>query len=327
MQKSIYITLDYELFLNDITGDVEHCLVTPTSKFIEIMLRHGACATFFIDAAYLLRLNVLKDTYPALNDDFEKVTTQIKMIISRGHKIALHLHPQWFYSDYDGANWHIDFDHYKMSDLPQEEADRYFVDSLNLLKSLSGKDIDAFRAGGYSIQSYESFPDILVRNGINKDSSVLFGMKNLSHLHYYDYTSLTVPEIYKFDRDILCRAQDGVITEYPIATAKMSFLRYCYYKIKNRRIIDNSNWGNGGDIPSNRKKGFIINLKKKFGRPIYAPATIDYQSFTFTDYVLKQVQRKSSNIVVIGHPKNFSPATLAYLESLLNNKNFIFKTI
>lgn len=324
---NIYITLDYELFLNDQTGDVDHCLILPTHELLHVLDKHQVKVTFFIDAAYLLRLNELKETYPALNDDFEKVATQIRMIVLRGHKIALHLHPQWFYSDYDGTHWHMDFDHYKMADLPQEEADRYFVESLNLLKSLSGKDIDAFRAGGYSIQGYASFPEILVRNGINKDSSALFGMKNLSHLHYYDYTSLPVPEIYKFDRDILCCAPDGVITEYPIATARMSFLRYCYYKIKNRRIIDNSNWGNGGDIPSNRKKGFMINLKKKFGRPIYAPATIDYQSFTFTDYVLKQVQKKSSNMVVIGHPKNFSPATLAYLESLLNNKNFLFKTI
>jgi len=326
---NIYITLDYELFLNDITGDVEHCLVKPTEEFLRITDKYGVKATFFVDAAYLWRLNELKKEYPQLSSDYLLVTNQIRSICSANHKIALHLHPQWFYSKYDGLRWILDFEHYKLSDMPVEKADYFFVNCLKLLKDIAGVNVDSFRAGGYSIQGYKSFPKILKSNGITKDSSVLFGMKNLSKLHYYDYTSLSSSQIYEFEDNILVpvETKGSHITEYPISTAQIPFLRYCYTKLLNRKIQNNDNWGNGGDLPMNRRTGFIMNFFKKFRFNVPAYASIDYQSFSFTDYVIRKQQKQSADLVIMGHPKNFSPASLNYLERLMGQKDHIFKTL
>lgn len=329
MKKDCYITLDYELFLNDLTGDVEKCLIIPTEKLLNLLSRYDVKATFFVDASYLLRLTQLMGEHPSLQRDFEIVEKQINRIRDLGHTIALHIHPQWFYSLYDGVSWRMDFDHYKLSDMSKEEADEKFEQCLKLLKALSQADIRAYRAGGYSIQTYQSFPNILVNSGLLVDSSVLCGMKNQTHLHYFDYSTIKYTTIYTFDKDVLSPNTDGngMITEYPITTAKMSFVRYCYYKIKNSKIVSNNNWGNGGDLPSKRKRAFINNILKKLFMPVFASASIDYQSFTFTDYVLKKNGKKSTCIVIIGHPKNFSPASLSYLEELLHNNEYSFKSI
>ena len=327
--KELYITLDYELFLNDLTGDVDSCLIKPTEKFLELTNNYGVKATFFVDASYLYRLRELGRVYPILEKDYEKVTTQVRRISEQGHCIALHIHPQWFYSDFDGENWTMDFDHYKLSDMPQDLADTKFVQCLNLLEDLSHSKIKAYRAGGYSIQGYKSFPDILVKNGIIYDSSVLCGMKNLSKLHYFDYSIINRTTIYTFDNDVLHPNKEGkgAIKEFPITTAKLPFLQYCYLKIKNRGIKSNRNWGNGGDLPTKRSKGFLNSLLKKMGKPVWALASIDYQSFSFSDYVLKKNAARSSCIVMIGHPKNFSPASLSYLEDLIKRGFYSFKTI
>ena len=329
MKKNLYITLDYELFLNDITGDVDNCLIIPTEEFLKLMCKYNAKATFFVDASYLVRLNELKESFNSLHDDYQKVTRQLEKIIKEGHRIALHIHPQWFYSHFDGNKWEMDFDHYKLSDMPVEIADKRFEECLYLLKELTGASVSAFRAGGYSIQGYKSFPDILIKNGITKDSSVLYGMKNLSHLHYYDYTSLQSLKIYTFDNNIIQPKPglEGKVTEFPITTGRLSFFRYCYFKLKNRNQKNNCNWGNGGDLPTKRTRGFLTSVINKMGSSVYAKASIDYQSFTFTDYVLNKAAKTSSDVVIIGHPKNFSPASLSYLEKLLNKSNYTFKLI
>ena len=111
---NIYITLDYELFVNDNTGDVEHCLLIPSNEFMDVCDKYGAKVTFFIDAAYLYRLNELMDQHQPLKRDFELVSQQIRDIVRRGHKVALHIHSQWYYAQFDGNRWKMDFEHYKI---------------------------------------------------------------------------------------------------------------------------------------------------------------------------------------------------------------------
>lgn len=325
--NTLFLTLDYELFLNDRTGDVNNCLIAPTNKLIAILEKYDAKATFFVDTAFLFRLYELKDKWAILQTDYDKIVEQIKVLSQKGHEIALHIHPQWFYSNFDGKKWVIDYVHYKLSDMPQFDADKCFVDCVHLLESIVRHPITAFRAGGYSIQDYKSFPEILLKNGICKDSSVLPGMKYVSKLQCYDYTLLNGSDIYTFNDNILLPVIDGDIQEFPIATAKISFLLYCFYKLYNNIIKNNKNWGNGGDFSIHRWKGFIKNISQKLFSCTYVSATIDYQSFTTTDYVLKHIKNKYSNIVILGHPKNFSPASLNYLQKLLNRKEYYFNVL
>lgn len=326
----IYITLDYELFLNDITGDVAHCLLTPTKELMKVLEKHQVKATFFVDMAYVYRLNELRCNYQSLQDDYDVIVNQIKDLAARGQKIGLHLHPQWFYSEYNGKEWIVDFDHYKLSDMPEQEARNKFEACHGMLEEIIGRKVDSFRAGGFSIQTFKAFPKMMKKCGITKDSTVTYKGQTHSKLHYFDYTSLQSPEVYQFEDDIVFPVKNGSITEYPISTYRMDFFTYCFKRYKYHRALNNDNWGNGGDLPANRRSGFINSLLMKIKPTVAVGASIDYQSFFNLEYVFRNYKKEGrKSLVVLGHPKNLSPLSLNCLDAFIQRtkETESFKTI
>lgn len=326
---NIYITLDYELFLNDITGDVDHCLITPTKELLKVLDKHKIKATFFVDMAYVYRLNQLRVQHASLQEDYEKVLLQINELAETKQKIGLHIHPQWFYSNYNGKEWQVDFDHYKLSDMPVQEACDKFFCCKEMLDCISGQEIDSFRAGGFSIQTFTCFTEMLNKCGITKDSSVTYKGKMLSKLHYFDYSSVVSPDIYSFDENIVKPVENGKITEYPISTSKMWNLKYCYNRYKYHRAHDNKNWGNGGDLPSKRGTGLIKSMIKKIKPSVGIGASIDYQAFFHLNFIYNVYKREGyETLVILGHPKNLSPLSLKYLDHFIStHETDVFKTI
>ena len=327
---NIYITLDYELFVNDNTGDIEHCLIIPSDKFMDVCDKFNIKSTFYVDAAYLYRLNELKSKYESLMCDFNLVSQHVKDIVRRGHKVALHIHPQWYYAQYIGEQWQMDFEHYKLSDMPQDRADDLLVKSMNLLKDITGRPIDSFRAGGYSIQDYISFPRLFVENGIGKDSSVLCGEKLISSLHVFDYTNVKTGKCYSFKDDITKPAEDGCMIEFPISTFKMPFLEYCRARIKNNRTPNNVTWGNGGDKPAKKGVTFIRHFVSKLIKGVNCIATFDYPNCYEMDYWSKFIDNNTiDDLVIITHPKLLSPLSITNLERFLEkyHKTHTFNTI
>lgn len=327
---NIYITLDYELFLNDITGDVDHCLITPTRELLKVLDRHQVKATFFVDMAYIYRLEELRNQYQSLQEDYVKVTSQVKDLALRGQKIGLHLHPQWFYSEYNGKEWIVDFDHYKLSDMPENEACDKFEVCHRMLEEMIGRKVDSFRAGGFSIQTFKAFPNMMKKCDITKDSTVTYKGQMLSKLHYFDYTSLQSPEVYQFEDDIVVPVKNGSITEYPISSYRMDFFTYCFKRYKFHHATNNSNWGNGGDLPANRRSGFIHSLLRKMKPTVGVGASIDYQSFFNLEYVYRKYKNGGrKTLVILGHPKNLSPLSLNYLDAFIQRtkETESFKTI
>ncbi|KAA3703073.1 polysaccharide deacetylase family protein, partial [Bacteroides salyersiae] len=192
----ILITLDYELFMGKKTGSVESCLLSPMNSFISMLDRYGIKATIFVDAAYLLRLSELKDKHDKLKSDFELISDHLKCLEQDGHDIQLHFHPQWIYSDYDSKQWIMDFEHYKLSDLPENVLRTSFYSARLLLEEIIGKKIIAFRAGGYSLPTYSGYIDLFKLNGIKIDSSVLRGAYVDSKYQKYDYRNIPKASIY-----------------------------------------------------------------------------------------------------------------------------------
>lgn len=326
---NIYFTFDYELFVNDHTGDIDHCLIIPTNELMKMFGIYNVKATFFIDMAYAYRMKELMNTYPALKIDYDKFCSQVKEIAQKGHKIALHLHPQWFYAGYDGNEFIMDFDHYKLSDMPLKEADSKFDECYKMLCDISGTKVDSFRAGGFSIQEYKGFSDALARNGIIKDSSALFGEKQITSLHSYDYSTMKSPEIFQFSENILEADECGKFTEYPIATRKMSIFRYILYKLQWRffKNPDYNPWGKGGDNPERRKAEFRDNVKRRFIDGVRVFASVDGHFVEFLPNFIKEYKNKGvNNITILGHPKLASKASIANIEKFIvkykNRVNF-----
>lgn len=319
---NLYFTFDYELFVNDHPGDIDNCLITPTNELMKMFDRNGVKVTFFIDMAYVYRLVELKSTIPLLTVDYDKLCAQVKDIHKHGHEIALHIHPQWFYAQHDGQNWIMDFDHYKLSDMPLEEANIKFDACVKMLKEMTGCEILSFRAGGFSIQEYEGFYDAMKRNGIRNDSSVLFGEKQITHLHSYDYSSLKTPVAYRFSTQMLNHDENGCFTEYPISTKKISLLVYCFSRLKWKYLNnpEYTPWGNGGDDPERKKAEFKENVKRRFSEGVRIFANADSQLSKFLPDIYNEYKKKGfEDFVVLGHPK------LASVASIRNIDKFITK--
>lgn len=322
---NIALTLDYELFLNDNTGSVDNCLVRPMLRLLDVCRDRGVKLTVFVDASYLVRLKELSSIYPVLNGDLQKVTENIRLIKSQGHAIELHIHPQWFYSDFDGEKWIIDFEHYKLSDIPEEETFKRFSECKKMLESIIDDQVIGFRAGGYSLQSFKYLKELFTENNIGYDSSVLRGATINSALHYFDYKKAPQKCYYNFDSDIIIENKDGDFIEFPIDT-KSFFMPY--FIIKKRVAMrkygfKNSNYGDGGDNPISSPRRVINSLLKKLAFRRVMSGNIDYQSFFFLNDIYRHKIKVKHNdlLVLIAHPKNFSNASIDYLKAFIDNNN------
>lgn len=329
---NIHFTFDYELFVNDHTGDIDRSLIIPTNELMKMFGRHNVKATFFIDMAYAYRMKELMETCTPLREDYAKFCTQVNDIADQGHKIALHLHPQWFYAGYDGKEWIMDFDHYKLSDMPLEEANSKFDECYRLLCEISGTKVDSFRAGGFSIQEYKGFYDAMRRNGIKRDSSALFGEKQITELHSYDYSTLKSPDSYRFSSDMVVEDKNGEFTEYPIVTKKMSVYTYILYKLKWKYLKDTNfvRWGNGGDNPERQKREFKENVKRRFSNGVNLYGSVDGRLGELLPSVIKKcIKNKIKDVTFLGHPKLASKGSIANIEKLIIKFKYQveFKTI
>ena len=313
----IIFTLDYELFLNDMTGTVNNSLIKPMHEIQKICEKHNFRFTIFVDAAYLYRITELKKDYPSLEEDYKTVTDNLKWLVGLGHDIQLHIHPQWYYSNYDGKEWTLDWDHYKLSDMPHDYAFELFGKSKDLLDSIIGYKTTLFRAGGFSIQDFD-YANCFKQYGIIGDSSVLSGEKVRKKTHSYDYTKST-RRVYKFTEDIDVPKQHGAFWEFPISTyGPVNFIKYLWDKKQwSTRISEK--WGDGGDKPFPSLLAKIKSKMSSFTLFKYPFASIDGFCVFWLEDIYKY-SKKYDCMTIIGHPKNFSPSSFPHLENFIVDK-------
>lgn len=317
----ILITLDYELFMGQKTGSVESCLLSPMNSFISMLDRYRIKATIFVDAAYLLRLNELKDKYHNLKTDFELISDHLRYLEQDGHDIELHFHPQWIYSDYDSKQWIMDFEHYKLSDLPENILNASFNSAKLLLEEIVGKKIIAFRAGGYSLPTYSGYIDLFKSNGIKIDSSVLRGACVNSKYQKYDYRNIPKDSIYSFSNSLFVKDNKGQFCECSIST--VAYQGFAYWLLK-RKLSSNYNpaiqYGDGYGIGASgsRLEQFIKRIKMLFQNKIVSASIDGFMSNMLLDiYSIHKKQTSCNGFVIIGHPKNFSNASIDNVEKFI----------
>lgn len=331
----IYLTLDYELFMGNKVGTVDNSLIKPTKELVNVLNKYDVKATFFVDAAYLYRLNEFRNSYIKLEKDYSLVVEQIKNLSQSGHDIQLHIHPQWYYAEYNGTDWKLPNSPYKLSDMEENEATECFVKSKRLLEKIIEKPVIAFRAGGYSIQTFASIPRLFSESGIIIDSSVLSGIKNLSDYQEYDYSMISSGSLYNFRDSVISINEEGPFVEVPITTGlSYSFGKLIEY-LKTRFIKSGIDvkYGDGDPITSLNKKKIKSNL---ISRILLFWAYLNQSCVASIDsgrsnQLLRLYKKKKNNqvFVIIGHPKNLSPKSLQDIDYFINNtiSNCIFKRI
>lgn len=320
-----YLTLDYELFLSDRTGDVTSCLLRPMEALSSLANVYSAHLNVFVDAAYLIRLRELGEKYPQLQRDFLDVTNNIKLLDAQGHYIQLHLHPQWLYSIFNGDNWEMDKTHYKLSDLPLEKQKSLIKEGVDLLNSFVTKPVKAYRAGGYSINNFGQLADDFWDNGIRYDTSVLRGEKTNTRYQEYNYSKIPLESSYSFETSPVLPGE-GRFIEYPISTIVVTSLRYLIEKRRGKALTLNNasteKWGNGVGIgyPGSSLEKLLIKGKHLLGEKAIR-ASIDGLGGSDLERVYRHCMKHYTGdaFVIIGHPKLTTPYSLKCLESFIIN--------
>lgn len=304
---NILLTLDYELFLGSKTGSVQACLINPMNQIIH-QCKTEVKLTLFVDASYLYRLNQYKGIFPQLESEYETIKKHLKELSAEGHDIQLHIHPHWATSTFDGTEWHLDYERYKLCDLNKNAATQLFIDSKHLLDEIIGKETKIFRAGGFSAQPTSLLTSLFEKTDITADCSVCPGMTYDSLYQKYNYKLVSgIKSIYRFKEDICKEDYSGRFREIPITTAKVSPLFNWKYAIS--RILKSPKHHLIGD-----GQGIKATHESIFDRLFHKTTcilTIDGIKISLLPKQYTALKKSGlDNMCVIGHPKLATPYSI-----------------
>lgn len=325
-EKILLFTFDYELFLGRRSGSVEKCLIEPTKRLLDIFdTYHISSAIFFIDTTYLIRLKEIVDHNEDARRDWDKIRNQLTEIIQKGHYIFPHLHPHWLDAVYDANDnqWKLaDLSKYRFNNLSDTDKAEVFDQSMKILNEISfpvdsSYSIDGYRAGGWSLQPFETFLPYFDKHRIKYDFSVLPGKHQFTTAQFYDYRKVPDKAIYRFGKQVEDEDEIGNFTEiaitslrYPLLTQKMDrYWQKILWKMNNRSV------GDGHGVISQPLQGYEVSDNQENNN--LERASIELLNRA-TWPVYKRYIAKNNYIQFISHPKMLSRHNFHMLEKMLS---------
>lgn len=295
--------------------------------------KYGIKVNVMVDAAYLYRMNQLKDTDSRIADEYNLVSDNVRSLAEQGHAIQFHFHPQWIHTEYVDGHWKMDMEHYKLSDFTHEEMLQTLPDALDLLNSISGQKAVAYRAGGFSVENFEDVAALFKEKGIKVDTSVLRYSKTKTKFQTYDYSKVPIKTSYSFSRRICNEDSSGSFTEYPISVKPYNSISYLLMKRRLKSMDSNGlskerwNDGIGAGYPGGKLTALKIKLKKFLGHNVlYASFDGELALLLPEIFNYSQKKYKGDDFVIISHPKLFTPSAIANLEKFVKEtKNIEYK--
>ncbi|MBK6952198.1 MAG: hypothetical protein IPH24_09150 [Crocinitomicaceae bacterium] len=273
---------------------------------------------FFVDTGYLKKLIHYKDQFPKVKYEYDLVTDQIKSLVAEGHDCQLHIHPHWEDSAHNGTDWVMNTDRYKLVDFSNEEIEKIVLEYQQILKEITQKPVNIYRAGGWCLQPFSRIQKAFEKANLKLDSSVFVGGKFTSGNYFYDFTNTPLKSIWKFSNDLCVEDPNGAFLEYPISSYKYSSI--FFWKLFLNGRLDPKNHkpiGDGFPMPAPGQR------KKMLTSGMLLSASCDGYFVTKLDAVLKQNQARGYNeLVVLGHPKALTHFALEKLEQfVIRQKN------
>ena len=301
-------------------------MIRPMDELLKVLDKYNFKATLFVDTVFVNRLGELGVLYPELQEEYKKILGQLRGLYEQGHDLQLHIHPNWLHATYQDGQWQSVLTDYKLSDMTDEEVDRMFKEGKELLGRITGdhEKVIAYRAGAYCIQTYPDFVEVFKKYGIRIDSSVFRHQKSITEKwQQYDYTHIPKEYSYFFSKDVCEKDNEGEFQEVSIPTYHISKLKMlCYkYSLRGKEI---RKWGDGlGSINmlSGRGNRFLNIIKGRL-LPSIEVASIDSSKGWLLEHIYEKEKRKRSNyLLIMGHPKNFTPFSLQCLDAFLGNQS------
>lgn len=225
-QRHLLFTFDHELFLGRRSGTVERCMERPVDRLLPIIERYGLRATFFVDTTFLMELERRSTISVRCRADLDRIARQLRELVQRGHAVYPHIHPHWADARYDERThqWDLrELKRYRFSALGEAERDQLFRGSVGILRHIIAPvdphyRILAYRAGGWCIQPFAHFAPHFLRHGVERDMSVLSGMKRHSNAVDYDFTAPLPGPVYRFSEDVMRPDPTGPFVEVAISS-------------------------------------------------------------------------------------------------------------
>jgi hypothetical protein len=309
-------TFDYELFLGADSGNVNECLLRPTDLVMNILERHGFKGIFFVDTLYLLRLKEIAATHEKANADLRAVEAQLVQLLERGHFIYPHIHPHWEQAGYDAQKntWQLtDLSNYCFHSISETLRDRHFNQSLQLIREWQQRAdvnyaIDAYRAGGWSIQPFSDFAPYFFKYNIVYDFSVIPQSQMKSDVVSYDFTNISSDAVYRFSSDVNQPQSSGNFIEVPISSIDRS--GFAFYK----ELQDKWLWRTEGGRSMGKGRSIAINVTSvhSAGEMTSIELLTGAKVNAYLHYV-----RNNEYMQFISHPKMLSRHNLKSLEKFL----------
>jgi hypothetical protein len=337
MFMKIILTVDYELFGNG-SGSCEACRINPTTKMAELASGFSIPLTFFVDYGELRRKKAeIKNNKDKKTEDGMVLTEeQLKTLISSGHDVQFHLHPQWLKAQ-KGKNdrWEVcpelesiakleDLTELTFPELFQESKD-YFE---KLLKPVNGKyECYAFRAGAWAIQPSQPVLEGLSDAGFKIDSSVFPGMKKTEEHYNIDYSAAPIEKDYWGVRSDVCSpAEQPALLEIPIASNKASGIQRLFTENILQRFLGKG-YAPGCEGTSFSKSSLFKRLKKLIKANYHAVDFCHYRPGKLIKYLKKRREKGFEYTVLIGHTKEFSsPESFRQFLQTATRNEFEFTT-
>lgn len=235
--KKIYIivTGDYEFSKKK---NVQNDLITPTNGILTFLNLFKAKYSIFLDVCSFSTLEATERSI---------ILKQLKEIISKGHDVQLHFHPNWLPElggKWDEKGWKGDLTYFRLPNLSLGDFNdrktikglfKYGVDTLTEIVRPVNPNyvVSSFRAGGYCIQPSENIVKVMKELGILADSSVWFGGYRNDGVYYYDFRK--APSRYQpycTTQDVMTVYKPGMnsgIVEFPIASVKMRSKKWLFF--------------------------------------------------------------------------------------------------
>lgn len=310
---NIYLTLDYEPYLQKPGDDIYTTLIFPTNKFHDILFKYNCKSILFVDAGFLIALDRQKNQYTKISNDFNLIQAQLLHLISQGHEIGLHIHPHWEDCYFDGSIWNMNLKKYKLADFSKKNAADLFLKYFHFLSNiLPSTKIISFRAGGWCLEPFNYIRDAMIECGIFIDSSVFFGGYKKNKTHNYDYRNYPSKDIWKFSVDPSMEDVNGSFIEIPFTTNRI--YPTVYWRMFFKKIFDTlDNKNNGFGVQPTLYEVF----EKLFLSSIHAVSMDSFKSTLLIPTLKSSLENKRNNFCIIGHPKCFTDLTYINLDFFL----------
>ncbi|MCB0457960.1 MAG: hypothetical protein R2776_08985 [Flavobacteriaceae bacterium] len=314
---NILITLDYELFY-DKKPSLEEQIINPTKELLKIADPLNIKLVLFVDVGYLKCLEKFKGEYPELENDYHLITSQLRELCEKGHEAQLHIHPHWEDTYFNGKEWVFDLTRYRLSHFTDDEILRIVTEYREILHRISGQEITAYRAGGWSAQPWEPIGKALKENNVSIDSTVYPKGVMKSKEQWFDFANVNSDKTsWRFSNDLTKEDKDGYFREVAISAYRVSPLFFWDFAFKRLTKAKGHNaLSDASARPSNKQ------IFKLLTRPSNSVVSIDGLKASYLEKAYNWYKKRMLNdFVIIGHPKAFTPYSLEKFKQFIEKEN------